>query len=64
MGAPGRYTEDELRARLRSFEERYERDSEEFLAEWEAGRLPHTADHFVWAGLCYRLGVPERESAV
>ena len=58
-----RYTEEDLRARLRSFEEEYDRDSEGFLAEWEAGRLPHTDDYFVWAGLCYRLGVREREFA-
>jgi hypothetical protein len=59
----GRYTEEDLRARLRFFEEEYGRNSEEFITEWEAGRLPHTADHFVWAGLCYRLGVREREFA-
>lgn len=57
------YTEGNLRDRLRSFEEMYGRGSEEFIADWEAGRLPHTDDYFVWAGLCHRLGVRAREHA-
>lgn len=58
----GCYTEKDLRDRLRSLEETYGRDSEDFIAEWEAGRLPYTDDYFVWAGLCHRLGISGGDS--
>ncbi len=57
------YTEADLYARLRAFEAEYQMASDEFFARWEAGDLPFTDAYFVWAGLCARLGVREREYA-
>ena len=63
MTNPATYTEADLHDRLRKFEAEYGMDSENFLTEWEADRLPHTDELFVWAGLCSRLGVRVREFA-
>jgi hypothetical protein len=63
MRTAATYTEGDLRSRLRRFEAEYRMESEEFLMRWEAGTLPHRDAFFAWAGLCSRLGVPEREPA-
>lgn len=57
------YTEDDLRTRLRGFEVEYKMESGDFLSRWETGDLPYTDAFFVWAGLCSRLGVRQRELA-
>jgi hypothetical protein len=60
----GTYTESDLRGRLRAFEAEYDMESEDFVSRWETGDdLPHTDDFFVWASLCSRLGVRQRELA-
>jgi hypothetical protein len=59
----GTYTEGELRSRLRGFEVEFEMESEDFLSRWESGDLRYTDAYFVWAGLCTRLGVKQRELA-
>jgi hypothetical protein len=57
------YSENDLRDRLRGFETEYDMESEDFLSKWESGDLPYTDAFFVWASLCTRLGVRERELA-
>jgi hypothetical protein len=57
------YTEGDLRERLRGFEVEYEMESGDFLSRWETGDLRYTDAFFVWAGLCSRLGVRQRELA-
>jgi hypothetical protein len=57
------YTEGELRERLHGFEFEYKMESEDFLSRWETGDLPYKDAFFVWAGLCSRLGVRQRELA-
>ena len=45
-------TEDELRARMRRYEQAYGMSSEEFYPRYERREFPITDDFFVWASLC------------
>jgi hypothetical protein len=45
-------TEDELRDRMRRFEQAYGMTSDQFYPRYERRELPITDDFFVWAGLC------------